>query len=42
MALEVKGIDDISRTLESLGKAGDKVAQDAVKKSLKQALHKIR
>lgn len=42
MGLEVKGLDDISRTLEDLGKAGDKIAKDAVKNSLKQALPKIR
>lgn len=42
MGLEVKGIDDISRTLENLGKAGDKIAVDAVKTSLKQALPKIK
>lgn len=42
MALEVKGLDDITRTLENLGKAGDKIAVGAVKKSLKQALPKIR
>lgn len=42
MGLQVKGIDEISRTLESLGKAGDKIATDAVKSSLKQALPKIK
>ena len=36
MALEVKGIDDISRTYKNLGKDGDKVAKNDVKKTKKQ------
>lgn len=42
MALEVKGLEYITTTLENLGKAGEKVAQDAVKTSLKQVLPKIK
>lgn len=41
MSLQVEGLEDITRTLDSLGKVGEKIATKSVKTALTQALPDI-